>query len=187
MLRSDRHSKNGHRPAPSTGLPPRGTAILKAHPPRGPEFTLGEFREFFAEVPAALAIKSCVRLKRMKELPLAGPILDVGCGNGLFARLGYSKVAAWGVEIDAREAEAARGSGAYARVIEESITTTKALPEGHFATALGMCSLEHVPDIASALRVIRRALAPLGLFYLIVPHKNWAAGFPMNRALRSLG
>jgi hypothetical protein len=53
-------------------LPPSGPSLLASHPPQGAEFSFLEFAEYFPHVPAALAIKECVRLKRIKELPVVG-------------------------------------------------------------------------------------------------------------------
>lgn len=168
-------------------LPPLGAQILASHPPTGPEFTFLEFDAYFPHVPTALAVKECVRLKRMKELPVVGPILDVGCGDGLFTSLAYPGTDIWGIDVNEREAARAQASLAYQQVVCQSITESGSLPEAFFATCVANCSLEHVPDIRAALKTIRRSMRPGGLFYLIVPKSDWTNTLPTKRRLGVLG
>jgi SAM-dependent methyltransferase len=168
-------------------LPALSTSVLASHPPTGAEFSFLEFDAYFPHVPTALAIKECVRLKRVKELPVVGPVLDVGCGDGLFTSLAWPGVDTWGVDVNEREAARAQASHAYERVIDQSITDTSALPESFFATCVANCSLEHVPDIRAALHTIRRSMRPLGIFYLIVPNGEWTRTLPLRRGLERVG
>ena len=169
-------------------MPPTGTSVLASHPARGPEFSFLEFAEYFPHVPAALAIKECVRLKRIKELPVVGPVLDVGCGDGLFTTLAYPELDTWGIDVSEREAARAQSSRAYRQVICRSVSDqASALPEAFFATCIANCSIEHVLDLDAALHNIRRALRPGGLFYLTVPRRDWTETLPLRRALSKVG
>jgi SAM-dependent methyltransferase len=169
-------------------LPPSGPSLLASHPPQGAEFSFLEFAEYFPHVPAALAIKECVRLKRIKELPVVGPVLDVGCGDGLFTTLAYPELDTWGIDVSESEAARAQSSRAYKHVICRSVTDpASALPEMFFATCIANCSIEHVPDLDTALRNIRRTLRPSGLFYLTVPRRDWTETLPLRRALTKIG
>lgn len=169
-------------------MPPPGQRVLAENPPQGPEFSFLEFFEYFQHSPTALAIKECVRLKRMKELPVVGPVLDVGCGDGLFTSLAHPEVDAWGIDINEREAARAQASKAYRQVICGSVTEENAtLPKNFFATTIANCSLEHVPDISAALKNIRRAMKPGGIFYLIVPNGDWTKTLPLRKTLEKVG
>jgi SAM-dependent methyltransferase len=168
-------------------LPSLNAKLLAEHPPQGAEFSFLEFFSYFQHVPTALAIKECVRLKRVKELPIVGPVLDVGCGDGLFTSLAHPEVDAWGIDINEREAARAQSSRAYRQVICQSITDTRALPGQFFSTCIANCSLEHVPDIKAAFRTIRAAMRPGGIFYLIVPAPEWTKTLPLRRALTKVG
>lgn len=179
--------KRSARSAVHSVLPPPQSRILEQHPPKGAEFTFLEFFSYFPHVPTALAIKECVRLKRMKELPVIGPVLDVGCGDGLFTSLAYPEVDAWGIDVNEREAARAQASRAYRQVLCQSVTDGETLPAHFFSTCIANCSLEHVPDIQAALRNICGALKRGGLFYLIVPKSEWTRTLPINRTLRRIG
>ena len=79
----------------------------------GPEITLEDFKRYFPHTPAALCIKECARLAVMRRYPCVGPVLDVGCGDGLFARVAFDDVDVWGIDIDVVEGCWAAASKAY--------------------------------------------------------------------------
>jgi SAM-dependent methyltransferase len=137
------------------------------------EITLDDFREYFPYAPTALSIKECVRLSRTRGLDCPSPILDVGCGDGLFAKLAFQNAEVWGIDIDSREARRAQASRAYEQIVLADITRAK-LPDGFFASCLANCSLEHIPDLGAALRNIHRSLKPGAPFYTFLPNKDWA-------------
>ena len=152
----------------------------------GPEVTLEDFLRYFPHTPAALCIKECARLSVMRRFPCFGPVLDVGCGDGLFARMAFDDVDVWGIDIDAAEGRWAAASKAYSQVILGDVTQVT-LPETFFATCVANCSLEHVPRIDLALKNILRSLRPGGLAYLFVPNARWASHLTSARLLTELG
>ena len=152
----------------------------------GPEVTLEDFKRYFPHTPAALCIKECARLSVMRRYACPGPVLDVGCGDGLFARMAFDDVDVWGIDIDAAEGRWAAASKAYTQVILGDVTQVT-LPERFFATCVANCSLEHVPRIDLALKNILRSLRPGGLAYLFVPSKGWATHLTSARVLTELG
>jgi len=154
--------------------------------PTGPEVTLEDFQRYFPHTPAALCIKECARLSVMRRYPCPGPVLDVGCGDGLFARMAFDDVDVWGIDIDAAEGRWAAASKAYTQVILGDVTQVT-LPEAFFATCVANCSLEHVPRIDLALKNILRSLRPGGLAYLFVPSAGWARHLTSARVLTELG
>jgi SAM-dependent methyltransferase len=147
-----------------------------------PEVSLADFRLYFPHTPTALAIKECARLSAVRRYSCPGPVLDVGCGDGLFARIAFDSVEAWGIDIDAAEGRWAASSQAYSQVI-----TRARLPERFFATCIANCSLEHVPRIDLAMRTIYRSLRPGGSVYLFVPTPDWARQLTSVRLLAALG
>jgi SAM-dependent methyltransferase len=150
------------------------------------EVTLEDFKRYFPHTPAALCIKECARLAVMRRYPCVGPVLDVGCGDGLFARVAFDDVDVWGIDIDAAEGRWAAASKAYSQVILGDVTQVT-LPQTFFATCVANCSLEHVPRIDLALKNILRSLRPGGLAYLFVPNARWASHLTSARLLSELG
>jgi len=150
------------------------------------ELLLEDFQRYFPHTPTALAIKECARLAAVRHYPCPGPILDVGCGDGLFAKLAFDNVEVWGIDIDAKEGRWASASRAYAQVILGDVTQAH-LPEAFFASCIANCSLEHVPRIDLALSTIFRSLRPGGVAYLFVPNPEWARHLMSVRLLADLG
>jgi len=174
----------------ASSRPPESGRSLRAHAVvregDHPELTLEDFTRYFRYTPTALAIKECARLSVIRRYACPGPVLDVGCGDGLFARMAFDDVEVWGIDIDAAEGRWAAVSQAYTQVILGDVTRA-ALPESFFATCIANCSLEHVPRIDLALRTISRALLPGGLAYLFVPNAEWASHLTSARTLSRFG
>jgi len=150
------------------------------------EVSLADFRRYFPHTPTALAIKECARLSVVRRYPCPGPVLDVGCGDGLFARIALDDAEVWGIDIDAAEGRWAAASQAYSQVILGDVTQAT-LPDAFFETCIANCSLEHVPRIDLALRTICNSLRPGGVAYLFVPNVEWASHLTSARLMRKLG
>ncbi len=164
-------------------LRPTNTTTPDADPV---EIGLEDFSRYFPYTPTALVIKECVRLSAIRKWDCPSPILDVGCGDGLFTKLAFAGAEVWGIDVDAQEGRHAQGSRAYAQIILADIGHAK-LPENFFATCIANCSMEHVPDIVAGLRTILRGLRPGGLAYFFVPNRDWARHMLSFRALESIG
>ncbi len=151
-----------------------------------PEISLEDFKRYYPYAPTALVIKECVRLTSLREVDCPGPILDVGCGDGLFATLAFGGREVWGIDIDGNEGRRAQASQAYKQVVLADVTLAK-LPQAFFGSCVANCSLEHVPDISAAARTILNALQPGGVFYTFLPAKDWADAFLVAKTLRKFG
>lgn len=145
-----------------------------------------DFHAYYRFAPTALAIRECARLRAVRKLSLPEPILDVGCGDGVFARLAYPNKQAWGIDINATEVSRAQATDAYRTLVCGNICDVD-LPAGFFGSALANCSLEHVPDVDAALRNIRRSLRPRAPAALIVPAFDWTRHMATVEILRSAG
>lgn len=150
------------------------------------ELGLEFFDDYYAYAPAALALRECVRLAAMRGVELPEPILDVGCGDGIFARLCYPDRQVWGIDINPTEIRRAQSTSTYSTLICGSITSSD-LPKSYFRSAIANCSLEHVPDIAAAFATISAALAPGAPFVLIVPTPDWTHELVVPRMLEAAG
>jgi SAM-dependent methyltransferase len=150
------------------------------------EITLQDFESYFPFAPTALCVKECARLSALREFQCEGPILDVGCGDGLFAKIAYGGAEVWGIDIDAEESRHAQASRAYQQVVLADITRAW-MPPGFFKTCIANCSLEHVPNIHGALTNICRSLQPGGRAFLFVPNRDWASHFLSVRTLKKAG
>lgn len=150
------------------------------------ELTFSDFQRYFPYTPAALCIKECARLTALRRYECTGPVLDVGCGDGLFATIAFKNLEAWGIDIDAMEGRWAAASKAYSQVVLGDVTKAE-LPREFFQTCVANCSLEHVPRLDLALSNILRSLRPGARIYMFVPNRDWAKYFLSYRVLSAIG
>ena len=153
-------------------------------PPLG--FDPDDFAAYYTFSPAALALRESVRLAAVRDLELEEPILDVGCGDGLFAQLAYPAKQVWGIDINPSEVKRAQATSSYQTLICGNVCEV-ALPQGFFGGAIANCSLEHVPALPEALANIRTSLKTGADFILIVPTPDWTHQLSMAEGLRKLG
>jgi SAM-dependent methyltransferase len=145
-----------------------------------------DFAAYYRFAPAALALRECARLRAVRDIELEEPILDVGCGDGLFARLAYPGRQTWGIDINPSEVQRAQTTQAYSTLICGNICAVD-LPKQFFSSAIANCSLEHVPDLRGALANIRGTLKPGSRFVLIVPTPNWTSQLATVELLERVG
>jgi len=150
------------------------------------EVSIADFERYFPHTPAALCVKECARLSVLRRYVCPGPVLDVGCGDGLFASIAFSDVEVWGIDVDAKEGRWAAASQAYSQVVVGDVTQAR-LPASFFRTCVANCSLEHVVGLPAALTNLRSTLQPSGRIYAFVPNKDWARSLLSVRALDAVG
>jgi SAM-dependent methyltransferase len=151
-----------------------------------PSFDADDFTTYYSFSPAALALREAVRLRAVRGLELAEPILDVGCGDGLFAQLAYPGKQIWGIDINPSEVKRAQATASYQTLICGNVCQVD-LPPAFFGSAIANCSLEHVPDLPAALANIRRSLRPGATFVLIVPTPDWSRQLALAGLLERAG
>ncbi|HUH02312.1 MAG TPA: methyltransferase domain-containing protein [Kofleriaceae bacterium] len=152
----------------------------------GEPINRADFEAYFRFSPAALAVREAVRLGEVRGIELAEPLLDVGCGDGLFASLAYPGKQVWGIDINPVEVKRAQATASYATLICGNVCTVD-LPRAFFGGAIANCSLEHVPGLPAALANVRRSLQPGALFVLIVPTPEWSRHLGMAELLATAG
>ena len=145
-----------------------------------------DFAAYYAFAPAALAIRECARLRAVRKIELPEPILDVGCGDGVFARLAYPEKQVWGIDINPTEVRRAQATASYSTLLCGNICEV-ALPPSFFGSAIANCSLEHVPDVEKAITNMRRSMQRDAPMALIVPAPDWSRQLATAETLRHVG
>jgi SAM-dependent methyltransferase len=162
------------------------------------------FRALLDYLPVSLAVREILRMRALAAVgTLATPLLDVGCGDGLFWEVltrdlasGKSSGVQGLVGVDISEAELRLASlrlsplGGEVHAFDISHDgKERALDDrlGAFKTVIANCSLEHVPKLEVALANIQRYLAPGGELWLFVPAPRWSDTFVVKRLLRKFG
>jgi SAM-dependent methyltransferase len=153
------------------------------------------------DLPVSLVVRECMRLLALLKLNcLVEPILDIGCGDGLFwetlmkvdhdGAIRSGKIV--GVDIQSREVGLARSRAALAAAsfLEHDIASPPGVwlraQHSTFSCILCNCSIEHIERLDQALRNIHSLLRPGGQFVLIVPAADWTKTMALRRILEKV-
>ena len=117
---------------------------------------------------------SLIRAKEIflwqKYLPLKKPALDLGCGDGFFAKMAFGRLDI-GLDItNSRINEVEKET--YKKLVTYD---GKKMPSqsNSVNTVVSNCVLEHIPNLEGIVREIYRVLKPGGLFLTTVMAKPW--------------
>lgn len=113
-----------------------------------------------------------------RHIPRNGPLLDIGCGTGDFlVRMMESGYDAYGVEPSRAACDQAEKKLGTGRAFNSTLAEV-GFPVEKFSTVTLWHVLEHVADISSLLREVRRILAPQGKVLIEVPNPlSWESRF----------
>lgn len=115
----------------------------------------------------------------------AGPLLDLGCGDGSFcADLSLNDV--YGMDIDAQAVKGAEQRGCYKKV---QIANALHIPfsNSFFNTVFSNCALEHMDGLKDVLKEVYRVLKNNGKFIFTVPSKYFLTVLTKDKILDKAG
>lgn len=103
--------------------------------------------------------------------PFKSPILDVGCGDGFFAKIAFGKIDV-GIDPDEKSIEEAKKRRVYGQAV---LYDGKRIPfkDNYFATIVCNSTFEHITNLDVVLNEVGRVLKPNGLLYFTVPTNTW--------------
>jgi SAM-dependent methyltransferase len=142
--------------------------------------------ELARRVPLNHAIWRAAEAAVLTDVPMARPILDIGCGDGMFARMLFDEPIEVGVDLSISKLHEARGSAAY-REVRYADATALPFEDGRFGTVFSNCVLEHIPDVDAVCREAARVLRPGGLFVFTVPSDRFGDFLFFPTVLSSIG
>ncbi len=141
---------------------------------------------YMSEAPLALAFERVLECRILSGMPFERPILDIGCGEGLFAKMLFAEKIDTGIDPNPREIERARELDIYNElIICKGDTIPK--PDGYYRTIFSNSVVEHIPDLEPVLREAFRLLAPGGRLYLTVPSDKFDHYTVINQTLTAIG
>ncbi len=108
----------------------------------------------------------------LSQIEPAGPILEVGCGNGANLPLLSTFGAVTAIEPDPADRARAQQRGC-AVVLDGSLPDSLPVAPGTFRAVLALDVIEHIQDDRAALRGLSRQLAPGGTLIVTVPANPW--------------
>lgn len=150
------------------------------------KFNRNILEHYLSLAPIPLAFERILEARIYQHKSFDRPILDIGCGEGLFAKVVFGEKIDTGIDPNPRELERARDFGAYEELIEcKGDKIDK--PDGHYNTIFSNSVLEHIPDIQPVFREAHRLLTPAGKFYVTVPSHCFDEYGIVNQLLRKVG
>jgi SAM-dependent methyltransferase len=140
-------------------------------------FHAGFLGRYLQQAPTALAVERWFECEILSQQEWVRPILDIGCGDGVFSNVLFDDQIEVGIDPNAKEIARAADFGKYAELIT-CFGQDIPKPSGSFNTIFSNSVLEHIPEISPVLDEAKRLLAPDGRFYVTVPsnlfdHYNW--------------
>ena len=144
------------------------------------------FDTYTAHAPLALAFERILEGKLLWEETIEPPVLDVGCGDGMFASFLFSDRIDTGIDPNDQELRCAARVGGYRELICCSGATIPK-PDASYRTVFSNSVLEHIPDLEPVLREIFRVLMPGGSLYIAVPTDTFERWTVIDLFLSRLG
>jgi len=125
-------------------------------------------REYIAVAPVALALLRAIECREVARQPLESPLLDLGCGDGVFGQVLYGKQPQVGLDYSERELRTCQSRQVYRALVRGDISRLP-FDDNRFRTVFSNGVLEHVLGLAAGLREVRRVLRPDGHLVMTVP------------------
>lgn len=150
------------------------------------KFNESILERYLSVAPIPLAFERFLEARIYQRHSFRRPILDIGCGEGLFAKVVFGEKIDTGIDPNPRELDRARVLEAYEELIE---CTGDAIgkPDGHYNTVFSNSVLEHIPDVEPVFREAHRLLAQGGKFYITVPSHRFDEFSVVNQMLCAIG
>lgn len=144
-------------------------------------------RQFIASRPVSHGLLRAIECRKLSNYEFVHPILDLGCGDGFFAKiLLNNNMVDVGIDISPKEVAKAEKCGVYKEVRVASALKIP-FPDNYFSTVLSNSVLEHIPQIDLALLEIARVLKKGGRLIFIVPRSISFRFFLYSWLLKKLG
>lgn len=138
------------------------------------------------ELPYFRGLMRAVEGRFYQDLPLESPTLDLGCGDGHFAQITFTRKLEVGVDPWFSPLREAGKRNNYEHLIH-CYGQTMPLPDNTFSSAISNSVLEHIPAVQPVLDDLSRVLKPGGMFYFCLPNQNFDPSLSIARFLDRIG
>lgn len=126
------------------------------------------FKEYLRQAPLPLAVERTQECILLSKHPFEGPILDLGCGDGIFAQVLFNQKIDVGIDPNKKELQRAKQRNKYKELIE-CYGNNIPKPDHSFKTIFSNSVMEHIEDIKPVLKETYRLLDKDGRLYLTLP------------------
>lgn len=143
--------------------------------------------EYLSRVPLALGLERLAEAALFEKNSFAQPVLDLGCGDGLFARLAFDDSLSFGLDPNARELKVSGSSSGPYQSVLQALGSDIPLPSSSVGTVVSNSVLEHIREVQAVITEVHRILRPSGAFIVTVPSDRFEHFGAIARVLGSLG
>jgi SAM-dependent methyltransferase len=134
------------------------------------------------DLPYFRALVRAVESTFYQDLPMPGPIYDLGCGDGHFASLTFQQKIDVGLDPWHAPIHEAKRRRAYQSLVEADAVRSP-FPDAYFASGFSNSVLEHIPNVQAVLTETARVLKPGAPFYFCVPNTGYLSELSISRLL----
>ena len=138
------------------------------------------------DLPYFRSLLRAVEAQFYQDIDLPAPTLDVGCGEGHFAKLVFDRKIDVGLDPWHGPIHEARTRQTYL-ALTEADGGKMPYPDAHFASAFSNSVLEHIPHVEEVLVETARVLKPGALFAFCVPNDRFDENLSIAVFLDKLG
>lgn len=142
--------------------------------------------EYLKVASVSLSLVRAFECAVLGEKEFKRPVLDVGCGDGLFTKMLFDDAIDFGIDTSAREIALAKKSGNYLN-LSVNWANSMPFPENYFRSVFSNCVVEHIDPIEESFKEICRVLQPGGEFYCTTHSDHYEEYFFYSTILRKLG
>ena len=121
------------------------------------------FRRCNEELPLALALIRSLECKQFNKFEYKRPVLDLGCGDGLFSKILFEDKTDCGVDITLDFLKKAKRKGSF-HLGCQSDATELPFKDNSFNSVISNCVIEHIDNIDRLFQEVNRILKPGGIF-----------------------
>ena len=142
--------------------------------------------EHLRDLPYFRSILRAVEAELIHNVELLHPILDVGCGDGHFAKVTLDYPIDWGIDLHLPSIREAQSRKAY-RALLQANGSRLPFPENSFASAISNSVLEHMSELEAVLADTSRVLQSGAVFVFTVPNPDYRDKLSLPKFLRNIG
>lgn len=136
--------------------------------------------------PLPLAIERTYECHILCQKNFVAPVLDIGCGDGLFTKILFKDKIDVGIDPQSIEISHSKNLNCYDQLIQ-CYGDKVPFADKHFKTILSNSVMEHIQDIEPVLKEARRVLADDGCMYLTLPTDQFDHYSVIFQALKLFG
>lgn len=139
-------------------------------------------KNYLRHAPIALAMERSEECQILSQQKFTHPILDIGCGDGIFSLILFNERIDTGIDPNSIELKRCSQLNMYKELIE---CKGDAVPkeDGAYNTIMSNSVLEHIHDLEPVLREAYRLLSATGSFYVTIPSQYFEKSALISRIL----